>query len=168
MIPKQWYVVMDSTQVRDRPVGVVRMGEKLVFWRDSAGKVICLRDKCAHRGVQLSKGKIISSHIQCPFHGLEYDSSGKVTIIPANGKNTPVPERFQVVSYPTHEVHNFIWIWWGENPPENLQPPQFRRVVVTQQPKASALQIGEQLFQADRPIIEYRRRRQELMEKARQ
>ncbi len=31
MIPKQWYVVMDSTQVRDKPVGVVRMGEKLVF-----------------------------------------------------------------------------------------------------------------------------------------
>jgi hypothetical protein len=45
---------------------------------------------------------------------------------------------------------------------------QDRRVVVTQQPKASGLQIGEQLFQADRPIIEYRRRRQELMEKARQ
>ena len=41
---------------------------------------------------------------------------------------------------------------------------QDRRVVITQQPKASGLQIGEQLFQADRPIIEYRRRRQELME----
>ena len=39
MIPKQWYVVMDSTQVKKRPVGVVRLGEKLVFWRDSSGKV---------------------------------------------------------------------------------------------------------------------------------
>jgi phenylpropionate dioxygenase-like ring-hydroxylating dioxygenase large terminal subunit len=45
---------------------------------------------------------------------------------------------------------------------------QDRGVVVTQLPKASGLQIGEQLFQADRPIIEYRRRRQELMEKAHQ
>jgi phenylpropionate dioxygenase-like ring-hydroxylating dioxygenase large terminal subunit len=326
MIPKQWYLVMDSTQVGDKPVGVVRMGEKLVFWRDSSGKVSCVRDKCVHRGVQLSKGKVIGDHIQCPFHGLEYDSSGKVTVIPANGKNTPVPDRFQVLSYPTYEAHSFIWIWWSENPPGNLQPPRFftdidsslsygraydhwnahysrvienqldaahlpfvhhntigrgnrtivdgplfqwldgdmfyvfvrnrvddgtpplkpeqmptpdpvkdfklefifpnlwqnyfeekarivvafvpvdqentilylrfyqkfirvpvlgklitrlftplnliithqdRRVVVTQQPKASALQIGEQLFQADRPIIEYRRRRQELMEKAR-
>jgi phenylpropionate dioxygenase-like ring-hydroxylating dioxygenase large terminal subunit len=326
MIPKQWYLVMDSTQVGDKPVGVVRMGEKLVFWRDSSGKVSCVRDKCVHRGVQLSKGKVIGDHIQCPFHGLEYDSSGKVTVIPANGKNTPVPDRFQVLSYPTYEAHSFIWIWWSENPPGNLQPPRFftdidsslsygraydhwnahysrvienqldaahlpfvhhntigrgnrtivdgplfqwldgdmfyvfvrnrvddgtpplkpeqmptpdpvkdfklefifpnlwqnyfeekarivvafvpvdqentilylrfyqkfirvpvlgklitrlftplnliithqdRRVVVTQQPKASALQIGEQLSQADRPIIEYRRRRQELMEKAR-
>jgi phenylpropionate dioxygenase-like ring-hydroxylating dioxygenase large terminal subunit len=327
MIPKQWYVVMDSTQVKGRPVGVVRMGEKLVFWRDSSGKVSCLRDKCVHRGVQLSKGKVIKDHIRCPFHGLEYDSSGKVTVVPANGRNTPVPDRFQVLSYPTYEAHSFIWIWWGDNRPGGLQPPRFftdiddslsygraydhwnahysrvienqldaahlpfvhyntigrghrtivdgpffqwldedmfyvfvhnrvddgtsplkpeemptpdpvkdfklefifpnlwqnyidekvrvmvafvpvdqdntilylrfyqrfvrvavlrdliarlstpfnfiithqdRRVVVTQQPKASALQIGEQLFQADRPIIEYRRRRQELMEKARQ
>jgi len=327
MIPKQWYVVMDSTQVRDKPVGVVRMGEKLVFWRDSSGKVNCLRDKCAHRGVQLSKGKVIGDHIQCPFHGLEYDSSGRVTVIPADGKNTPVPDRFQVLSYPAYEEHSFIWIWWGEKPPRKLQPPRFftdiddslsysrtydhwnahysrvienqldaahlpfvhyntigrghhtivdgpflqwldgdmfyvfvhnriddgtpplkpeqmptpdpvkdfklefifpnlwqnyidekvrimvafvpvdqentilylrfyqkfmrvpvlrelvtrlstplnliithqdRRVVVTQQPKASALKIGEQLFQADRPIVEYRKRRQELMEQARQ
>jgi phenylpropionate dioxygenase-like ring-hydroxylating dioxygenase large terminal subunit len=43
---------------------------------------------------------------------------------------------------------------------------QDRRVVVTQQPKASALHSGEQLFQADRPIIEYRKRREELMEQA--
>jgi len=327
MIPKQWYVVMDSTQVGDKPVGVVRMGEKLVFWRDSHGKVNCFRDKCVHRGVQLSQGKVIGDNIQCPFHGLKYDSSGKVTVIPANSRNTPVPDRFQVLSYPTYEAHSFIWIWWGENPPGDLQPPRFftdiddslfygraydhwnahysrvienqldaahlpfvhyntigrgnrtivdgpllqwldgdmfyvfvrnrvddgtpplkpdqmptpdpvkdfklefifpnlwqnyfderarvmvafvpvdqentilylrfyqkfvrvpvlrnlitrlstpfnliithqdRRVVVTQQPKASALKIGEQLFQADRPIIEYRMRRQELMEKARQ
>jgi phenylpropionate dioxygenase-like ring-hydroxylating dioxygenase large terminal subunit len=111
VIPKQWYVVMDSTQVKGRPVGVVRMGEKLVFWRDSSGKVSCLRDKCVHRGVQLSKGKVIKDHIQCPLHGLEYDSSGKVTVIPANGRNTPVPDRFQVLSYPTYEAHSFIWIW---------------------------------------------------------
>ena len=327
MIPKQWYVVMDSTQVGGKPVGVVRMGEKLVFWRDNSGKVNCLRDKCVHRGVQLSKGKVIGDHIQCPFHGLEYDSSGKVTVIPANSRNTLAPDRFQVLSYPTYEAHSFIWIWWGENPPANLPLPRFftdiddslpygraydhwnahysrvienqldaahlpfvhhntigrgnrtivdgpllqwldgdmfyifigsrveddtptlkpeqmptpdpvkdfklefifpnlwqnyldekarvmvafvpvdqentvlylrfyqkfmrvpvlrnlitrlstpfnliithqdRRVVVTQQPKASALKIGEQLFQADRPIIEYRMRRQELMEKARQ
>lgn len=116
---------MDSTQVKDKPAGVVRMGEKLVFWRDHTGKVICLRDKCAHRGVVLSKGKVIGDHLQCPFHGLEYDHSGKVTVIPANGKSTPVPERFQVLSYPAHEVHGFIWIWWGENPSENLQPPHF-------------------------------------------
>jgi phenylpropionate dioxygenase-like ring-hydroxylating dioxygenase large terminal subunit len=125
MIRNQWYVVMDSAQIGRKPAGTVRMGEKLVFWRDSKGKVNCLRDQCAHRGVQLSKGKVIEDHLQCPFHGLEYDSSGKVTVIPANGKASPVPERFKVLSYPTYEAHNLVWIWWGENPPENLEPPRF-------------------------------------------
>jgi phenylpropionate dioxygenase-like ring-hydroxylating dioxygenase large terminal subunit len=125
MIPGQWYVVMDSTQVKGQPVGVTRMGEKLVFWRDHTGRVSCLRDRCIHRGAALSKGKVVDDRLQCPFHGFEYDPSGKVVKIPANGKHTPVPERFRVQQYPTHEAHGFIWIWWGENPPEDLQPPRF-------------------------------------------
>jgi len=125
MIPNQWYVVMDSSQVRDVPVGVTRMGEKLVFWRDGTGQVSCLRDKCVHRGAQLSKGKVLGGRLQCPFHGFEYDASGRVQLIPANGRNVPVPERFRVHNYPTYEAHDFIWIWWGEGPPENLQPPRF-------------------------------------------
>jgi phenylpropionate dioxygenase-like ring-hydroxylating dioxygenase large terminal subunit len=126
MIPNQWYVVLDSSQVRDLPVGVTRMGEKLVFWRDRAGRVSCLRDRCVHRGVALSKGKVLGSgKLQCPFHGFEYDASGKVTKIPANGKNTPVPDRFHIQRYPTHEAHGFIWIWWGDHPPDNLEPPPF-------------------------------------------
>ena len=125
MIPGQWYVVMDSSQVKGRPVGVMRMGEKLVFWRDHTGRVSCLRDRCVHRGAALSKGEVVDDHLQCPFHGFAYDQSGKVVKIPANGKHTPVPERFRVQQYPTHEAHGFIWIWWGENPPEDLQPPRF-------------------------------------------
>jgi phenylpropionate dioxygenase-like ring-hydroxylating dioxygenase large terminal subunit len=125
MIPRQWYVVMDSRQVKREPVGVTRMGEKLVFWRDHSGAVSCLRDQCAHRGAKLSKGQVRHGHLQCPFHGFEYDASGKVTHIPANGKETPVPARFRVHSYPTHEAHDFIWIWWGENPPADLRAPRF-------------------------------------------
>jgi phenylpropionate dioxygenase-like ring-hydroxylating dioxygenase large terminal subunit len=106
-------------------VGVTRMGEKLVFWRDDTGKVNCLYDKCVHRGVQFSKGRVINGHLQCPFHGFEYDAQGRVTLIPANGRNTPVPERFRVHQYPTYEAHGFIWIWWGETPSHDLQPPRF-------------------------------------------
>jgi phenylpropionate dioxygenase-like ring-hydroxylating dioxygenase large terminal subunit len=126
MIRKQWYIVLSSGEVKDRPVGMTRMGEKLVFWRDSEGRVACLRDRCVHRGVALSAGKLLDNgRLQCPFHGLEYDPSGRVTVIPANGRSTPVPERFRVHHYPTHEAHGFIWIWWGDDPLVNLQPPRF-------------------------------------------
>jgi phenylpropionate dioxygenase-like ring-hydroxylating dioxygenase large terminal subunit len=132
MIPNQWYIVMASRQVKERPVGVTRMGEKLVFWRNRKSKlhpkgtVSCLRDKCIHRGVQLSKGTIKDNgHLQCPFHGFEYDTTGRVQVIPANGKNAPVPERFKVHRYLTYEAHGFIWIWWGLEEPADLKPPRF-------------------------------------------
>jgi phenylpropionate dioxygenase-like ring-hydroxylating dioxygenase large terminal subunit len=125
VIPNQWYVLMESKQVKDKPVGVTRMGEKLVFWRDGTGKVSCLRDKCPHRGVELSKGQVVDGHIQCPFHGFEYDPSGRCVLIPANGRNASVPKAFRAHSYPTHEAHDFIWVWWGEDPPEDLEPPRF-------------------------------------------
>jgi len=128
VIPNQWYVVMDSSQVGRSPVGVTRMGEKLVFWRDDAGRVSCLRDRCVHRGAALSKGDVVHGQLQCPFHGFEYDPSGRVTVIPANGRDAPVPERFRVHNYPTHEARGFIWIWWGEDPPDDprdLEPPPF-------------------------------------------
>jgi len=116
---------MDSSQVRDKPVGVTRMGEKMVFWRDGTGRVSCFHDKCVHRGVQLSKGKVIHSHLQCLFHGFEYERSGRVVRIPANGRNSLVHERFGINSCPTYEAHDLIWIWWGDNPPGVLRPPRF-------------------------------------------
>ncbi|MBC7242842.1 MAG: aromatic ring-hydroxylating dioxygenase subunit alpha [Anaerolineae bacterium] len=125
MIPNQWYVVLDSTEVKGRPIGVTRLGERLVFWRDSAGKVHCARDKCAHRGAALSKGKVLGDHIQCPFHGFEYAPDGRAVVLPALGRNTPAPERFHLATYPTYEAHGFIWIWWGEKPPADLKPPRF-------------------------------------------
>ncbi len=125
MIRNQWYVVLESRDVRKKPIGVTRLNEKFVFWRDQNNKVHCLRDVCTHRGAALSKGKCVNDHLQCPFHGFEYDGTGKVAVIPANGRDTPVPPQYKVLSYPVYEAHNLIWIWWGENPPEALEPPQF-------------------------------------------
>jgi len=122
MIPNQWYAVLESNEVpAGKPVGVTRMGEKLVFWRDTQGRLVCQRDKCAHRGAALSKGKITDDCIECPFHGLQYDATGRCQVIPANGKNTPVPERFRVHTYSTDEAHGLVWLWWGE-PPTDLPP----------------------------------------------
>lgn len=122
MIPNQWYAVLESKEVpSNKPVGVIRLGEKLVFWRDAEGQVVCQRDKCAHRGAALSKGKVVGNCVECPFHGLQYDSTGRCQLIPANGRVTPVPERFQVHTYPTKEAYGFIWLWWG-NPISDFPP----------------------------------------------
>lgn len=125
MIHNQWYVVLESKEVpHNKPIGVTRMGEKLVFWRDQDGKISCLRDFCPHRGVALSQGKILGNRLQCPFHGFEYDGSGCATFIPANGRAAPKPKQMRALSYPTFEAHGFIYLWWGEFS-ERLPEPRF-------------------------------------------
>ncbi len=117
MIRNQWYAVLDSKEVKPGvPLGVTRMGEKLVFWRTESGEIACLRDKCAHRGVQLSYGCVLGDNVMCPFHGFRYDSSGRGVMIPANGRNSPVPNNFKVPSYPARDAHGFIWIYWPSSP----------------------------------------------------
>ncbi|MBI9044288.1 MAG: aromatic ring-hydroxylating dioxygenase subunit alpha [Anaerolineaceae bacterium] len=125
MIKNQWYVVLESKQVKNKPIGVTRLSEKLVFWRDSSQKVNCAFDRCPHRSAQLSIGDIHNDHLRCPFHGFEYDQNGACQLIPANGRIRKPPEIMHLQTYPTHEAHGFIWIWWGENPPEKLEPPIF-------------------------------------------
>jgi len=125
MIRNQWYVLLESDEVSHKPIGVMRMGEKMVFWRDNSGRVHCALDKCPHRGVQLSLGSIVEDHLQCPFHGFEYDANGTCVHIPANGRNGIVPSALHLHTYPTYEAHGYIWVWWGETPPADLETPTF-------------------------------------------
>ncbi|MFC1960643.1 Rieske 2Fe-2S domain-containing protein [Chloroflexota bacterium] len=125
MIRNQWYAILESREVKKgKPIGVTRMGEKLVLWRDSSGKVACLRDKCPHRGVALSIGKLKEDRLECPFHGFQFDPSGKCMLIPALGRQATPPRKMQAHSYPITEAHDFIWLWWGEYR-ENLPPISF-------------------------------------------
>lgn len=117
MIRNQWYVVLESNEVKDKPIGVTRMGEKLVFWRDARGAAHCAVDRCPHRGVALSAGAIVNDHLQCPFHGFEFDGSGACVLIPANGRHGVIPAAMHLQRYPVHEAHGLIWIWWGESEP---------------------------------------------------
>jgi phenylpropionate dioxygenase-like ring-hydroxylating dioxygenase large terminal subunit len=126
MIPNQWYAVLESHEVkRGKPVGLTRMGEKMVFWRDEGGKVVAQSDLCPHRGVALSAGELKGECIMCPFHGFLFDRSGRCTLIPANGKNAPVPKAFHVKTYPTCEANDFIFIYWGELKGDIGGPPWF-------------------------------------------
>ncbi len=119
MIKNQWYPILESREIpKNKPIGVTRMGEKLVIWRDQDNNLHCLQDQCLHRGAALSAGKILHDHIQCPFHGFEYDETGKCQYIPARGKSNPIPAEFKIAGYPLREAHDFIWLWWGK-PQEN-------------------------------------------------
>lgn len=115
MIPNQWYVVLDSKEIKKgKLTSAKRMGKNLVFWRTSTGEVACVDHQCAHRGADLGKGVLVDDKVQCPFHGVRYDATGKAVVIPAHGKHAPVPDNFHVDSYKVVDKYGFIWLWWGE------------------------------------------------------
>ena len=124
MIPNQWYAILESKEIKKgQIVGVTRMGEKMVAWRNAKGELSVMVDKCPHRGVALSVGKISGDCIQCPFHGFEYDTSGTCTLVPANGRGAEPPKALHVRSYPVREAHGIVFIWWGEPRPNDDYPP---------------------------------------------
>jgi len=54
-IPNQWYPVFDSVRLKSgRAVGITRLDQRLVLWRDASGGVVCMKDRCPHRAAQLS------------------------------------------------------------------------------------------------------------------
>jgi phenylpropionate dioxygenase-like ring-hydroxylating dioxygenase large terminal subunit len=116
MIRNQWYAILSSKEVNSkRPVGVTRMSEKLVLWRKADNSICCIADRCCHRGASLSCGKVIGDTVACPFHGFRYDSSGKVTMIPANGTTYSVPDYYKVKKYTVKDMYGFIWLWYGDD-----------------------------------------------------
>ena len=115
MIYNMWYGVLDSKEVKkNKPLFAKRLNKNLVFWRDENNNICCIEDKCCHRGASLSSGKVCGNNIACPFHGFQFNKNGKVVIIPANGKNTQVDERFFVESYEVRELYGLIWLWYGD------------------------------------------------------
>ena len=83
-----------------------------------------LLDRCAHRNVPLSKGKCVNDHIQCPYHGWEFDGSGECKKIPALEGQATTPQR-RVPSFATREQQGHIWIFGEPNATPNHEPFSF-------------------------------------------
>ena len=115
MIANQRYAILPSKEVcRNQIVGVRRLSMDLALFRSSKGEIGCVSDQCTHRGAALSKGKVKGDCVQCPFHGLEFDGTGRCTFIPANGRSsTENIGRYNVKSWAVRESGGIIYLWYG-------------------------------------------------------
>jgi phenylpropionate dioxygenase-like ring-hydroxylating dioxygenase large terminal subunit len=111
-IRNQWYVIAFSNEVaKGKLLHRKCMGEPLVIFRAEDGAVSALYDRCPHRGVPLSKGRIVDDKIQCPYHGMQFDGSGACAKIPTQDK---IPAAARTRSYPVAERMQFVWVWMGK------------------------------------------------------
>lgn len=111
-----WYAAAWAHEISSGMLARTLLEQYVVFYRDPFGKPIALADRCPHRFAPLSRGKLVDGVIECPYHGLQFNSAGSCVHNP----HGPIPAAAKVASYPLLEKHGLIWIWMGQ--PELADP----------------------------------------------
>ena len=118
-----WYTAAWGDEVSENPLGRRICNEPIVFFRDQRGKVAALEDRCCHRGLPLHLGTVVEQGLQCGYHGLVYDRTGRCVYIPAQDQ---IPERAKVRSYSVQERDQLVWVWIGDpSKADETKPPDF-------------------------------------------
>jgi phenylpropionate dioxygenase-like ring-hydroxylating dioxygenase large terminal subunit len=107
-----WYPVVASWEVSSAPLGITRLSENIVLWRDHNGQVHALEDRCPHRGARLSMGWNLGDRVACWYHGVEVDGTGVVKDVPAVSACPLVGTRC-LRSYPVQERHGAIFLYFA-------------------------------------------------------
>ena len=78
-----WYLVADASWITQEPVGLKRLDQDIVLWRNENGEINVVEDRCPHRGARLSKGRVHRGRITCSYHGVQLNGEGVITETPA-------------------------------------------------------------------------------------
>ncbi len=95
------------------PVQVRLLGQELVAFRDSKGRIGLLDEHCAHRGTSLFYGRNEECGLRCIYHGWKYDVDGKVLDTPAEPPDSDFKTKVRQASYPTREAAGVIYAYLG-------------------------------------------------------
>src|SRR5579883_3451241 len=106
-----WYVAAFPEEIGRTLTARRILGEDVVLFRAEDGRPVALEDRCAHRRLPLSAGRLIGDTMQCGYHGLVYDCAGACIKIPGEAR---VPRTARVRRYPVVERHRYLWIWPGD------------------------------------------------------
>jgi phenylpropionate dioxygenase-like ring-hydroxylating dioxygenase large terminal subunit len=109
-LPGQWFILATAKELRRRPIAKMLLGVPLVLFRDAKGQPGALLDRCPHRNVPLSIGKVVEGTLQCSYHGWRFDTSGACRFIPSLLGEVDAKARC-ALSYPALEQDGFIWVY---------------------------------------------------------
>jgi vanillate O-demethylase monooxygenase subunit len=117
-LQEAWYVAAWSNEISREMLSRQIIEKPVIVFRKENGEPAAMGGMCPHRFAPLSRGKLCGDTVQCPYHGLQFDVSGKCVLNPhGDGK---IPTKMAVPSYPVVERHNLVWVWMGD--PANANP----------------------------------------------
>jgi phenylpropionate dioxygenase-like ring-hydroxylating dioxygenase large terminal subunit len=103
------------------PVRVRLLGEDLVAFRDTDGRVGLVDAYCPHRRAPMFFGRNEACGLRCVYHGWKFDVDGNCLELPSEPADSPTREKVKMKAYPTHEKGGVIWAYMG--PRETMPPP---------------------------------------------
>jgi len=128
-LTEYWYPAIADAKVKNKPVGLVMLGEQLVFFRGKEGKVAALWNVCPHRGGSLMHGDChFEGTISCPYHGWTFDGDGNVLAVLPEGPESKIPGKVMARKYPTQTLRGMVFVWMGHGEPAPIEedvPPEF-------------------------------------------
>jgi len=102
------------------PLRLLLLGEKLIAFRDSSGRVGVLDHRCPHRCASLFFGRNEQDGLRCVYHGWKYDIDGNCVDMPNMSPKEDFKEKVKAKAYKTKERNGLVWVFMGNQ--ENLPP----------------------------------------------
>jgi phthalate 4,5-dioxygenase len=117
LMRSHWIPACMSEEVAQRdgvPVRVRLLGEDLVAFRDSEGRLGVVDEHCPHRRASLALGRNEDSGLRCLYHGWKIDVEGRVIEMPAEPRESCLAQKVRHKAYPSREAGGFVWVWMGD------------------------------------------------------
>ncbi|HEY1298785.1 MAG TPA: Rieske 2Fe-2S domain-containing protein, partial [Chloroflexota bacterium] len=104
------------------PRRIMLLGEKLIAFRDSNGKVGLIQNHCPHRGASLFFGRNEESGLRCVYHGWKFDTSGNCIDMPNEPAESDFRTKVKATAYPCRERGGIVWVYMGPRAEADLPP----------------------------------------------
>ena len=124
LLRRYWLPVLLASELPEPdcpPVRVKLLGERLIAFRDTGGRLGLVGEFCAHRGVSLWFGRNEEHGIRCPYHGWKYDVTGQCVDVPSEPADNGFCAKIRLAAYPCIERAGVIWAYLG---PAEARPPE--------------------------------------------
>jgi len=123
LMRQYWIPALMTSELPGRdgpPVRVRLLGENLIAFRVTSGKVGLIQNHCPHRGASLFFGRNEEDGLRCAYHGWKFDCAGSCVDMPNEPPESSFKSKIRATAYPCVERNDIIWTYMG---PRETPPP---------------------------------------------
>ena len=125
LMRQYWIPAARSTELEadGAPVRILLLGEKLIAFRDTSGRVGVMDHRCPHRCASLFLGRNEENGLRCVYHGWKYDVDGNCVDQANLPERQQFKDRIRAKAYLTAERNGVVWVYMGDPTKAPELPP---------------------------------------------